>query len=342
MTISSLVKKQLLPTDIVGRSLRGKFDLYNERVALVEAALLNNPKEWGRFQNEFNTIVNFVFLDIMNFVENNGQENVDKLRRIFVSNYRELFLRGDLNARSLSKPYGYAGDFEIIDDIYLNQPKTSGFDRLFDNYFQMSSISNAVRNRKEDFKHIILEYVKGNKQRPLRMLDLASGPARELKELSLDPLFKDVNIEIDCFDHDSRSLEYARRLLSGAPIKVNFEVKNALKIGAAKDVSKVIPYQYDFIFSTGLFDYLNEKVTTKLIRALYSRLKSGGVLAISDVRNKHSNPSVYYMEWVGEWALEYNDDDEFRSHCLSAGIKKEDMKFGYEQQGILQYVLARR
>ena len=89
---------------------------------------------------------------------NDKLEKVEKLRKIFDRSFKKYFLKGVYNAWSLRKPYGYSGDFKIIEDIYQNDPPTAGFERLFDNYFQMAAISVAVRNRKEDFKKIILKY----------------------------------------------------------------------------------------------------------------------------------------------------------------------------------------
>ena len=45
------------------------------------------------------------------------------------------------------------------------------------------SASKATRERKEDFKKIILDFVKEHKGCNIRIMDLASGPAREIKEL---------------------------------------------------------------------------------------------------------------------------------------------------------------
>jgi len=61
-------------------------------------------------------------------------------------------------------------------------------------------------------------------------------------------------------------------------------------------------------------------------------------MIISDVRDKYSNPSVHFMEWVGEWELVYRDDDNFRNIFANAGFKKDEIEFQYEQQGILQYI----
>ena len=78
-----------------------------------------------------------------------------------------------------SQAFWLCGELKIIDMIYLNNPATTGFERLFDNYFQMSSISVAVRNRKEDFKRMILDFIKERNGQKLRIMDLASGPCRK-------------------------------------------------------------------------------------------------------------------------------------------------------------------
>jgi 2-polyprenyl-3-methyl-5-hydroxy-6-metoxy-1,4-benzoquinol methylase len=332
----------LKPQAFAEKSLRKRLRTYESRIIDVESYLLRHPDEWGRYQFEFNENVDYVFNGIIDSVNCRGSANVSRLKSFFIEHYRHVFLRGQLNAWSLNKPYGYAGDFWIIDQIYRNKPETTGFERLFDNYFQMSAISVAVRNRKDDFRSLILQYVSENKNKKIRIMDLASGPGRELKELADDPALQGVDIEIDCYDHDVRSLEYARNLLKDSSLKVNYICENALRICAAKDILRVLKCKYDFIFSTGLFDYLNKDISVKLLRNLYLALNTGGVLAVSDVRDKHKNPSVYYMEWVGEWELSYNDDDEFRSHCHLAGLDKTEISYQYEQQGILQYVIAKR
>jgi len=135
-------------------SLRTKLKIYKKKADEIEAYLSKNPQEWGKFQSEFNSEVNNVFRDIMNFEKVNfslgREEKVYKLKRIFINRIRELFLKGAYNEWGFRKPFGYAGDFKIIDDIYQNNPTTTGFTRLFDNYCMMSAISVAVRNQKED------------------------------------------------------------------------------------------------------------------------------------------------------------------------------------------------
>lgn len=328
---------------MTGASLRTKVNHYKKRAREIEDCLLKNPEEWGRFQSEFNWEVDLIFRDIMNFEKENmasGQEDkVYKLKNLFVKKIRKIFERGELTGWILRKPYGYAGDFKIIEDIYENDPTTIGFERLFDNYIQMSAISVAVRNRKDDFKRFIARFIRKKQGQPIRIMDLASGPCREIRELLSEENDLCARATFDCYDNDEHSIEFASDLLEQYP-NVHFIKENATRIAFRKDIDALIGKKYDFIYSTGLFDYFEERLATKLIANLRRLLAPGGEMIISDVRDKYSNPSVHFMEWVGEWELVYRDDDNFRNIFMNAGFKKDEIKFQYEQQGILQYIKA--
>ena len=88
------------------------------------------------------------------------------------------------------------------------------------------------------------------------------------------------------------------------------------------------------------FDYFEERIALRLIQNLKKLLNPGGLLLISDVRDKYSNPSVHFMEWIGEWELVYRDDDSFREMFYNVGFSRQELEFRYEQQGILQYIVA--
>lgn len=326
------------------KSLLGKIKTYTALAHEIKEYLDKNPEEWGRFQSDFNGELNGIFREIMIFEKQQfarGDEaSVYKLRTFFVSRLRKEFLHGDYVVWSLKKPYGYAGDFKIIDDIYRNDPKTSGFGRLFDNYYQAAAISVAVRDRKEDFKKIILSAVKSRDQSEFRIMDLASGPCRELQELLAGELKNRLNIKFECFDQDENAWKYAKGLLGENADRIRFVKENVVRIALRKNIEIQMPQKYDLIYSTGLFDYLDKRIATRLVSNLRKILCPGGILAISDVREKYKNPSVHFMEWVGEWNLVYRPDDEFRQIFLGGGFKEKELSFGADQQGILQYIIG--
>ena len=335
--------QSVLEVSKIEPSLRTKLKLYKKRAYEIENYLSRHPTEWGKFQSEFNSEVNKIFYDIMNFEKENfaigREEKIYKLKRIFINRIRELFLKGTYNEWGFRKPFGYAGDFKIIDDIYQNNPTTTGFVRLFDNYCMMSAISVAVRNRKEDFKRLLTGFIADKAGYKLRIMNLACGPCRKLKEiLSLDSsLYK--NVIFDCYDQEEKAIEYAKKLLSGYP-NINFIRENALRIAFRKDIFQLVDKKYDLIYATGLFDYFSERVGIALVTNLRKLLNPGGMLAVSTMRDKYSNPSVHYMEWVADWNLVYRDEEEFKRIFIEAGFTDDELEIRYEQQGIMQYMIA--
>jgi len=332
-----------LSLSAIKASLRTKIKLYKKRAQEIERYLSKKPEEWGKFQNEFNSEVNSIFRDIMDFEKanllNGRQDKVDKLRRVFINRLRKIFVRGVYIAWGLRKPFGYAGDFKIIDDIYQNNPTTTGFDRLFDNYFQMSAICVAVRNRKEDFKRLIANFANEKQRYPLRIMSLGSGPCRDIKEFISPDIPLNKNIIFDCYDSDERALKFAKSILSNYS-NVNFIKQSVLRIAATKNINSMINKKYDFIYATGLFDYFNYKISVRIMQSLKKLLNINGILVISNVRDKYSNPSVHFMEWVGDWHLIYRNEGEFREIFIEAGFKEDELRTQYEQQGIMQYIIA--
>lgn len=327
------------------KSLRARVKIYRKRAREIEQYLEAHPNEWGRFQSEFNQEINGIFRDLMLFEKENllkGREDkVYKLKQLFIKRFRSEFARGEYIVWSLTKPYGYAGDFKIIDDIYRNDPRTWGVDRLFDNYAQMSAVAISIRNRKEDFKKLISSFVASCNSIPIRMMDLASGPGRVLMELFQGNGVRDRHIVVDCYDQDSRAILYSKGLLKPYLRSIRFVQENAIRLALKRDLDSAASERYDLIYSTGLFDYLADRIASRLITNLRKLLKEGGRLMIANVTEKCQNPSVYFLEWVGDWNLIYRKAEEFKKIFVEAGFRQDHLELFSEQQGIMQYMIAK-
>lgn len=309
----------------------------------LQKYLAKHPDDWQKFQEVFNFNLDRLYEDILQFEKenSNAELKVYKMKKIFEKRYKHFFLYGDYIKWSLEKPYGYAGDFKIIDDIYQNQPHTAGFTRLWDNWFLQLAAPKAVRERKEDFKKIIYDFVKKHKNRDIRIMSLGSGSAREIKDLletNSDKLFSKVIF--DCYDSDVSAIEYAKRILCN-PNNVNFWQKNAIRLALKKDIKGEIPYSYDLIYSAGLFDYLDERVGIRLVGNLKQILRKDGILLISNFGNKYDNPSVSWMEWVVDWYLIYRTEQEFKKIFLDAGISTDNLQMIIPQNKIMYYCLVK-
>jgi len=313
----------------INSTLFSRVRFYRKLSEELQLHLRKYLDDWPKFQEIFNLTLDRISSDIMQFERDNlnkFESKVYKLKKIFEERYRPYFLYGEYPKWSYEKPFGYPGDFKIIDSIYKNQPSTVGFDGLWDHYFQQMTAPRATRQRKEDIKKIIIDFVKDRKTQNIRIMDLGSGPAREIKELleaDADNLFS--NVIFDCYDFEIRAINYAKQLLNN-PNNVNFLQKNIVRLALKKDIKEEIPWDYDLIYSAGLFDYFDERVATRLVCNLKKLLKRGGVMVIANFGDKYNNSSAGLMEWATNWYLIYRSEEEFRKVFLDAGFLSENLK----------------
>ena len=68
------------------------------------------------------------------------------------------------------------------------------------------------------------------------------------------------------------------------------------------------PKTYDIIYCAGLFDYLSDRVCTKLVRLFYQWCEPGGRVIVTNVHS--SNPVKGLMEHIMEWHLVTRDKSD--------------------------------
>ncbi len=319
--------------------------LEQQKVLLgIKKQLDDKPDYWKDLQLDFNRVLDKIFLDLMLFEKNNASDEVRiyEMKRMFIQQCRDLIRLGKYNRHVIDKPYGYHGDFMIIEDIYKNAPDTTGIERCMDNYFLKTAASVATRNRKEDFKELLKAFSrKRANEKGLRILDLASGPCTDIIEFF--ETGSGLNLSIDCLDHDIHAIEYSRSKIQNKNFasRIRFLQRNAVKLALTKNIGLYLSEKYDLIFSTGLFDYLDEKISTLLVRNLKTLLKPNGSLIISNYRDKWSNPSRHFMEWGGDWELVYRTESDFLRVFTDAGFCSTNLQLQYEPLKVIQYCIAR-
>lgn len=220
------------------------------------------------------------------------------------------------------KPYGYAGDFEIIDRIYTHWKSQEPKLRKWDNFFHSQEAPNAVRNRKKYFIKLINKNEKHSKLDSFRVLNIGSGPARDVKE------YFDINnnsrATFDCIDLDQKAIDYASKLCLKYKNRVSFIKTNIFRFKPVK--------KYNLIWSAGLFDYFNDDRFVRLTRKLLTHVEKGGELVVGNFCT--SNPTRSYMEKFMGWPLNHRSDKELCKLALKAGISSDFIKIGREELGV--------
>jgi len=209
---------------------------------------------------------------------------------------------------AMRKPYGYAGDFKIIDRIYTHYMPRDPALRAWDAFFHRQPGTEAVRNRRAVF-HGLLENLAGNGgRRTSEVLNVGSGPGRDLAEFfSARPGLRGVHVT--AVDRESRAIRYAGRLLAGHEEKVTLVHANIFRFRSE--------IRYDLVWSAGLFDYLDDRAFVFLLRRLFAMVRPGGRLVVGNYSS--GNPSREIMEF-GDWYLVHRSEKELLDLAGSAGL----------------------
>ncbi|MGD9010503.1 MAG: cyclic nucleotide-binding domain-containing protein [Desulfobacteraceae bacterium] len=220
------------------------------------------------------------------------------------------FMRSRYAERAYYKPKGYAGDYLMMEWIYKQQPDGDGkLGKLIDGWILRQASCQAVRNRRELLSDLLDSMCRQrlHMDRRIRIMNLACGPARELFDL-LDRCDYSRQIDALCVDIDPEALQYANQHVntSSHQASVRFMRENVIKwsIGRAKHDIK----PQDIIYSSGLCDYLDQRMLTKLIRRCYDQLAPGGRLIIGNFA--HTNPDRLLMDHIVYWRLIHRDKQD--------------------------------
>lgn len=227
-----------------------------------------------------------------------------------------LLLRAPFVYRTFAKPLGYAGDYEMVNQI-LADPRqgNSTYFQIINAFFLKAAVAQAHRNRID----ILVEYLgrvaaeAKEAGRKARVLNVACGPAVEIQRfIASDPNAESLSFTL--LDFSEPTLEYTRSCIEraakqgGKKVEVEYvqESVHQLLKRASKREDGLDEGVFDFVYCAGLFDYLSDKVCSRLLEYFVARTRPGGLVMVTNVHS--SNPQKNVMEHLLEWHLIYRDE----------------------------------
>ncbi len=239
--------------------------------------------------------------------------------------FRELIApaltENSLQGWTYNKPFGYAGDFMIIEKIYRQHVSPNFLFRNWDRFYHIQHAARAVRNRKEFFKELCAR-LEARDDSEKSVLILGSGPATDVFEyIQSRP---DTQIRFELIDWDQNAIDYATEKNAAYLDRITFHKMNVLRFRSHK--------LYDMIWSAGLFDYFKEKHFVYLVQKFEPMLAPNGEMVIGNFNKK--NPTRRLMEAMGEWYLNHRSEFDLMKHSIDAGVEEERIMVDREPLGI--------
>ncbi len=242
-------------------------------------------------------------------------EEFKSRQRYLQEQLNPLLYGPELNNRIYQKPFGYAGDFVIMNyicdyqgDKYLG---TASYEMLLNSYVcnMPTTRSNPLR-----IKYIISNILRMmNADKALYVLSVACGSAMELFEI-MDRGQVKGDLNFTCFDLEPKAIEFIQKRLAGLDealkrrVSVRLINDNALNIIRRKALRESIG-GHDLVYAIGLYDYLNDNIANKLTAALFSLVKPGGKLIVVNISLEQGIYRAYY-EMIGEWYMYHRTKDD--------------------------------
>lgn len=232
--------------------------------------------------------------------------------------------------RAFSKPRGYAGDAQLIDLIYgpedrMPEPEATPLGLDIYRYTTSAPAAEGVRARRAFIADLIDSTT--TEQPGRHMLAIAAG---HLREANLTTAMRRRRIErFVALDSDQVSLQEVDRAYGSYGVETvhaSFAVlvTNRLQIGS-----------FDVIYSTGLFDYLNQNTGRRLVTTMFDMLKPNGQLVVANFLPGIRD--IGYMEAFMDWKLIYRTRQEMVD--LTSEINESEIRnlalFAEENRNII-------
>lgn len=237
-----------------------------------------------------------------------------------------LILRAPFVYRTFTKPLGYAGDYQMVNQL-LGDPRQgpSTYFQIVNAAFLQAAVATAHRNRIDILTDFLAQKAAEARAagRVFRVLNVGCGPAVEVQRF-LDTCLDAQWLSFELVDFSGETLDWTRARLdaimqrTGRPTVIDYvhdSVHNLLKRRHRPVRAQAQEQEqeqqgrggdFDAVYCAGLFDYLSDKVCARLLLHFASRVRPGGSLLVTNVHE--NNPGKFGMEHLLEWHLIYRNE----------------------------------
>lgn len=218
------------------------------------------------------------------------------LQLIFRGSLYHLLSESIILSRALTKPFGYPGDFVMLQMLYENkQVSQSNLGKYLDQFFLDDILSRAVVDRVEVMGDRVIKFINESSKNEINILNIASGSGFELRKIVQYNFNK--KIIYHCFDQDLSSLLYISKNFINKNINVEIRLYKEDIRNFFRKWNK--NQKFDLIYNIGLADYLPEKILSSLIKESINHVENNGVFVLA--HKDYTSFPYHHPSWLYDW-----------------------------------------
>ena len=251
----------------------------------------------------------------------------------------EDVLEDPLTHWSFTKPRGYSGDAQLLDYIYCDPhvaesvANASEIGKALYSHTQNVPSCVAARERRDLLTRYVDEIAAKNGPQT-EVLAIAAGHLREANRsaaLAEGRLKRWVAL-----DQDPQSVGLIARDFQGTAVEaIDGSVRTVLTRGHKMG-------KFDFIYASGLYDYLQHNVAVKLTKTCLQMLKPNGTFLFANYAE--DNPDAGYRETFMDWVLLLRTEVDMWN-IINASVDRNTVEakvFFGENRNVLYAVVEKR
>jgi len=318
---------------------------YHENLSALVQEISAEQFDSGDVEEKLTMLINNLLLKcetLGKVVDNNLY--MKRIKQVFREITSCWFYKSPITKLAYDRPRGYPGDFELFEIIYNNKPiaenNTIGF--YCDRCFLNNDYAKAARARKNKMKNILQDFIENSNLSTIKLLNIACGPSREIRELVADPLLLSEisggKIIFTGLDNDKDALEFSKSALKNVAsnIETRFLHENVLDIFRNDKYYDLIGKQ-DIIYILGLTEYLPDRIFKRLLRFLFQLLNEKGMLVVTYKDKDITFPSLG-PDWISDWVFIKRGKDDLIKAAKEAGADEHSLKIEREGTGTIFFV----
>ncbi len=256
-----------------------------------------------------------LFVELEDIAENISDPLEEQAHKFYIrSQIHPHILCSPFIHRTYMKPLGYAGDYEMVNMI-LRDPNEGGntYARLLNMKILDKGPALGHRNRIVELIKLLKQEAASSlhKQKQFRVLSIGCGPAHEIVRI-IKERATNAQWEISLLDFNEETISRTGAAIQEAQSSVeehadvNFIHKSIHQLLKESLRGSQKTAHYDVIYCAGLFDYLSDKVCSRLLAMFEHMTRANGLIISTNVHTR--NPILGFMEYLLDWHLEYRDE----------------------------------